>query len=143
MSFAAGWFDRGVLFFRGSSIAKIIGSNVKASNRFHPEVNLWVYEETVDGRLLSHIINTQHENVKYLPGHKLPRNVVSALPAPARGVQSRSRTSWVQIRLLVQAQASSDCFPLTPACAPRPGRGGQRNGAHRLRGSSPVHRRPV
>ncbi|CAG01346.1 unnamed protein product, partial [Tetraodon nigroviridis] len=63
----------------GSSIAKIIGSNVKASNRFHPEVNLWVYEETVDGRLLSHIINTQHENVKYLPGHKLPRNV-RALP---------------------------------------------------------------
>lgn len=63
---------------RGSSIAKIIGHNVKASNRFDPMVNMWVYEEMVDGRKLTEIINTEHENVKYLPGHKLPRNVVGA-----------------------------------------------------------------
>jgi len=36
-----------------------------------------VFEETVDGRKLSEIINTDHENVKYLPGHKLPANVVA------------------------------------------------------------------
>lgn len=42
-------------------------------------VNMWVYEEMIDGRKLTEIINTEHENVKYLPGHKLPRNVVSAL----------------------------------------------------------------
>lgn len=64
---------------RGSSIAKIIGSNVKASNRFDPEVNMWVYEEMIDGRKLTEIINTEHENVRYLKGHKLPRNVVSLL----------------------------------------------------------------
>lgn len=63
--------------FRGSSIAKIIGHNVKASNRFDPIVNMWVYEEMIDGKKLTEIINTEHENVKYLPGHKLPRNVVS------------------------------------------------------------------
>ncbi|KAI3366095.1 hypothetical protein L3Q82_009918 [Scortum barcoo] len=62
---------------KGSSIAKIIGHNVKASNRFDPMVNMWVYEEMIDGRKLTEIINTEHENVKYLPGHKLPRNVVS------------------------------------------------------------------
>lgn len=39
-------------------------------------VNMWVYEEMVDGRKLTEIINTEHENVKYLPGHKLPKNVV-------------------------------------------------------------------
>ncbi|MEQ2200315.1 glycerol-3-phosphate dehydrogenase, partial [Xenoophorus captivus] len=59
----------------GSSIAKIIGHNVKASNRFNPMVNMWVYEEIIDGRKLTEIINTEHENVKYLPGHKLPKNV--------------------------------------------------------------------
>lgn len=61
---------------RGSSIAKIIGRNVQASNRFDPIVSMWVYEEMIDGRKLTDIINTDHENVKYLPGHKLPKNVV-------------------------------------------------------------------
>lgn len=65
-----------VTFSRGSSIAKIIGHNVKASNRFDPIVNMWVYEEIINGRKLTEIINTEHENVKYLPGHKLPKNVV-------------------------------------------------------------------
>lgn len=65
--------------FRGSAIAKIIGHNVKASNRFDPEVKMWVYEEMIDGRKLTEIINTEHENVKYLPGHKLPKNVVRVL----------------------------------------------------------------
>uniref|UniRef100_A0A665WGC1 Glycerol-3-phosphate dehydrogenase [NAD(+)] n=1 Tax=Echeneis naucrates TaxID=173247 RepID=A0A665WGC1_ECHNA len=61
----------------GSSIAKIIGHNVKASNRFDPMVSMWVYEEMIDGRKLTEIINKEHENVKYLPGHKLPRNVIA------------------------------------------------------------------
>ena len=38
---------------------------------------MWVYEELVNGRKLTEIINTDHENVKYLPGHKLPENVVA------------------------------------------------------------------
>lgn len=38
---------------------------------------MWVFEEMVNGRKLTEIINTEHENVKYLPGHKLPNNVVS------------------------------------------------------------------
>lgn len=38
---------------------------------------MYVYEETIDGKKLTEIINTTHENVKYLPGHKLPENVVS------------------------------------------------------------------
>ncbi|XP_012683488.2 glycerol-3-phosphate dehydrogenase [NAD(+)], cytoplasmic-like [Clupea harengus] len=60
----------------GSAIAKIVGHNVKASNRFDPIVNMWVFEEMINGRKLTEIINTEHENVKYLPGHKLPKNVV-------------------------------------------------------------------
>ncbi|XP_037123683.1 glycerol-3-phosphate dehydrogenase 1-like protein [Syngnathus acus] len=70
----------------GSSIAKIIGWNVRSSNRFNPVVNMWVYEEMVNGKKLTEIINTEHENVKYLPGHKLPKNVV-AVPDIAEAVK--------------------------------------------------------
>lgn len=38
---------------------------------------MYVYEEMIDGKKLTEIINEQHENVKYLPGIKLPDNVVS------------------------------------------------------------------
>lgn len=37
---------------------------------------MWVFEEMIDGKKLSEIINTTHENVKYLPGKILPANVV-------------------------------------------------------------------
>ena len=58
-------------------IAKIVGNNVLDNKSFDNRVPMYVYEETVDGKKLTEIINTQHENVKYLPGHKLPENVVS------------------------------------------------------------------
>lgn len=66
-----------ILLFRGSAIARIVGATVKAnSNEFDQRVNMWVFEELVDGKKLSEIINTQHENIKYLPGKKLPNNIV-------------------------------------------------------------------
>ena len=64
---------------RGSAISKIIGYNVLKSPLFQREVSMWVFEEMVNGRKLSEIINTDHENVKYLPGITLPDNVVSTL----------------------------------------------------------------
>ncbi|XP_072273993.1 glycerol-3-phosphate dehydrogenase 1-like protein [Pyxicephalus adspersus] len=69
----------------GSAISIIIGNNTKRSNRFHSLVNIWVFEEIVNGRKLSDIINQDHENVKYLPGHQLPHNVV-AVPGLADAV---------------------------------------------------------
>ena len=63
-------------FCRGSAVAKIIGDNVKKLQKFASTVKMWVFEETVNGRKLTDIINNDHENVKYLPGHKLPENVV-------------------------------------------------------------------
>lgn len=38
---------------------------------------MYVYEEIIEGKKLTEIINETHENVKYLPGHKIPENVVS------------------------------------------------------------------
>lgn len=63
----------------GSAIAKIVGTNAKKSELFHDEIRMYTYEELIDGKKLTEIINTQHENLKYLPGIKLPENV-NAVP---------------------------------------------------------------
>ncbi|KAI6195473.1 Glycerol-3-phosphate dehydrogenase [NAD(+)] [Aphelenchoides besseyi] len=60
----------------GSAIARIVGVTTKENpSDFDSDVIMYVYEEQVEGGKLSEIINTQHENVKYLPGKKLPENV--------------------------------------------------------------------
>ena len=59
----------------GSAIAKIVGTNAKKSELFQDEIRMYTYEELIDGKKLTEIINTDHENVKYLPGIKLPENV--------------------------------------------------------------------
>ncbi|KAH7487896.1 hypothetical protein PRIC1_011552 [Phytophthora ramorum] len=62
----------------GSAIARIIGENTqKLTETFERDINMWVFEEQVDGRNLTEIINTEHENVKYLPGYKLPENIIA------------------------------------------------------------------
>lgn len=63
----------------GSAIAKIVGENTWSHPEFFDEVNMYVYEEIVENQNLSDIINTKHENVKYLPGRLLPENV-KAIP---------------------------------------------------------------
>ncbi|XP_078062822.1 glycerol-3-phosphate dehydrogenase [NAD(+)], cytoplasmic-like [Mustelus asterias] len=62
---------------RGSAVGKIAGENAAKSKRFDNTVSMWVFEEMVMGRKLTEIINTDHENVKYLPGYKLPANVIA------------------------------------------------------------------
>nr|prf glycerol phosphate dehydrogenase [Drosophila virilis] len=61
----------------GSAIAKIVGANAAALPEFEERVTMFVYEEMIDGKKLTEIINETHENVKYLKGHKLPTNVVA------------------------------------------------------------------
>jgi len=62
----------------GSAIARLVGANtVRFPERFVKDVNMWVFEEEVDGRKLTEIINTEHENVRYLPGRPLPHNIVA------------------------------------------------------------------
>jgi len=61
---------------RGSVIAKIVATNVVGKNAYNETVVMHVHEEIVDGQKLSDIINLKHENVKYLPGCKLPENLV-------------------------------------------------------------------
>ena len=65
----------------GSAISKIIGRNCEILSNCENNVNMWVFEETVnvDGEdmKLTEVINTRHENVKYLPGIPLPENVIA------------------------------------------------------------------
>jgi len=66
----------------GSAIATLVGRNCRRLPYFEDRVNMWVYEETVeleDGsqHKLTDVINSRHENVKYLPGITLPDNVVA------------------------------------------------------------------
>uniref|UniRef100_A0A0K8TP17 Glycerol-3-phosphate dehydrogenase [NAD(+)] n=1 Tax=Tabanus bromius TaxID=304241 RepID=A0A0K8TP17_TABBR len=61
----------------GSAIAKIVGANAAKLPQYDERVTMYVYEEMIEGKKLTEIINTTHENVKYLPGHKLPPNVVA------------------------------------------------------------------
>lgn len=66
----------------GSAIATLVGPNCARLPFYEDRVNMWVFEETVqleDGSAhnLTDVINTRHENVKYLPGIRIPRNVVA------------------------------------------------------------------
>ena len=62
----------------GSTIAKVVAENtVERPLQFERNVNMWVFEELIEGEKLTSIINTKHENVKYLPGIKLPANVIA------------------------------------------------------------------
>ncbi|XP_015579541.2 glycerol-3-phosphate dehydrogenase [NAD(+)] isoform X1 [Ricinus communis] len=62
----------------GTVAAKLIASNTLKLNYFHDEVRMWVFEETLpSGEKLSDVINRTNENVKYLPGIKLGKNVIA------------------------------------------------------------------
>jgi glycerol-3-phosphate dehydrogenase (NAD+) len=61
----------------GSAIATIIGRNVLKDSRFEKQVRMWVHEESINGKLLSEIINETHINVKYLSGITLPDNILA------------------------------------------------------------------
>ena len=70
----------------GSAIATIVGRNAHRLSFCNNQVRMWVFEEDVQinnhhhqTAKLSNVINEQHENIKYLPGVKLPENV-KAIP---------------------------------------------------------------
>ncbi|KAF5740431.1 glycerol-3-phosphate dehydrogenase [Tripterygium wilfordii] len=62
----------------GSVAAKLIASNTLKLCSFHDEVRMWVFEEKLpSGEKLTDVINRTNENVKYLPGIKLGKNVIA------------------------------------------------------------------
>lgn len=77
----------------GSAIATVVGRNALRLPFCHNEVRMWVFEEQVllkgekETSNLSDAINSLHENVKYLPGVKIPSNV-RAIPDLADAVRN-------------------------------------------------------
>ncbi|EDO06809.1 putative glycerol-3-phosphate dehydrogenase [Babesia bovis T2Bo] len=61
----------------GSAVAKLVAENTPRYPEFDDTVIIYVLEEVFEGRNLSEIINTDHENKKYLPGIKLPHNILA------------------------------------------------------------------
>jgi glycerol-3-phosphate dehydrogenase (NAD+) len=62
----------------GTALAKIAAENVaKRRNDFHTEVRMWVREKQVNGKKLTDVINRTHENSRYLPDIKLPKNLTA------------------------------------------------------------------
>lgn len=61
----------------GTAIAKKIAQNLLDNSEKNNggQLSMWIYEELVEGRSLTDIINSTHENVKYLPGIRLPDNI--------------------------------------------------------------------
>lgn len=66
---------------------KLVAANtlrLDPGDKFVDEIRMWVYEEEVEGRKLTEIINESHENVKYMPGEKLGDNVVACASLQVR-----------------------------------------------------------
>lgn len=76
----------------GTTIAKVVAESTKEhSDIFEEEVQMWVFEEeyqlpedskhynenTAKPQKLTHLINSLHENPKYLPNIPLPENIVA------------------------------------------------------------------
>ncbi|WWC61698.1 glycerol-3-phosphate dehydrogenase (NAD(+)) [Kwoniella dejecticola CBS 10117] len=80
----------------GSAIAKLAGNNVKKHSDVFDDsrVPIWVFEEEYEGKKLTEIINTEHENKKYLPDVKLSENVV-AIPDLVEAVKGATALVFV------------------------------------------------
>ncbi|KAI5952850.1 GPD1 [Candida jiufengensis] len=63
----------------GTTIAKVLAENALARpHLFSHYVKMWVFEERIDNdKKLTDIINIQNVNIKYLPGVKLPSNLIA------------------------------------------------------------------
>ncbi|KAI5966905.1 uncharacterized protein KGF55_000314 [Candida pseudojiufengensis] len=63
----------------GTTIAKVLAENALARpHLFSHYVKMWVFEEKIDNdKNLTDIINIQNVNIKYLPGVKLPTNLIA------------------------------------------------------------------
>ena len=63
----------------GSAISRIVGKNAELYPEFKNNVNMWVYEEMINGRKLTDIINTENLYPTMIPNNKPNRNDINNL----------------------------------------------------------------
>ncbi|XP_022213911.2 titin [Drosophila obscura] len=61
----------------GSAIAASVSNNVQQMEGFDSRAHIYVYDELVRSKYLSEVMNNCHENIKYLPGIRLPENLIA------------------------------------------------------------------
>lgn len=80
--------------YRGSAIARVIGQNVqKHPDLFDSTVRMWVFEEQVEGRNLTDIINEKHENVKYVDQREFHYNTRTFDRQSGKKIPSRHKAA--------------------------------------------------
>lgn len=60
----------------GSAISTAVCKNV-LNGGFDERVHIYVYDELIRSNYLSEVMNERHENIKYLPGIKLDKNLIA------------------------------------------------------------------
>eukprot|EP00928_Gymnodinium_smaydae_P008512 TRINITY_DN1309_c0_g1_i6.p2 TRINITY_DN1309_c0_g1~~TRINITY_DN1309_c0_g1_i6.p2 ORF type:complete len:369 (-),score=118.00 TRINITY_DN1309_c0_g1_i6:195-1301(-) len=82
----------------GMAIATIIAGNTSRHSEFNDDLTVWMFDEEVQHkgikRKLSEVFNETKENVKYLPGVKLPPHV-KAEPDLKKAVKNADILVWV------------------------------------------------
>ena len=62
-----------------TTIARLLASNIdeREDLKYDPEIRMWTIHEEYEGENLTALINTHHENFKYLPGYTLSTNIIA------------------------------------------------------------------
>lgn len=98
----------------GSVAARIIAQNAARHPEFDEKVRMWVFEEEVSpGVKLSGVINETGENVKYLPGVNLGKNL-QAVPDLQEAVDGSTLLVFVTPHQFIKGI----CGTIKPALAP-------------------------
>lgn len=96
-----------------TAAAKLAAENMARPDRrslFQPQLRMWVYEEEFQGRKLSELVNEHHENVKYLPGVKLPASIVACPDLEASTALPDHSSLWLNICGIFACLGSAPCW---------------------------------
>ncbi|KAK8676312.1 hypothetical protein V6N13_034363 [Hibiscus sabdariffa] len=93
----------------GSVAAKRVASNTLKISSFHDDVKMWVFEETLQsGEKLTDAINRTNENVKYLPGIKLGKNVIADPIWTMQTIYARALLLGINCSVLMGANLANE-----------------------------------
>ena len=88
-------------------IALNLIENSALSTQYDSKVTLWIYDEIVDDKKLSEIINETHENIKYLPG-------ITLCPSIRVETDINTAINDADVIILVTPHTHTHIYPFMP-----------------------------